>query len=68
MRPSKRANAEVLGTIDPGAWITRLADVVEQRVMNNLHEPDHADHEERHGGMNEKQPVIDGGEIHDLNV
>ena len=68
MRSSNRANAELLGTIDPGAWITRLADVVEQWVMNNLHEPDQADHEERHGGMNEKQPVIDGGEIHRPNV
>lgn len=68
MRPSKRANAEVLGTIDPGAWIKRLADATEQWVVNDLHEPDHADHEERHGGMNEKQPVIDGGEIHESNV
>lgn len=68
MRPSKRANAEVLGTIDPGAWITRLADATEQWVVNDLHEPDHADHEQCHRGMNEKQPVIDGGEIHDPNV
>ena len=68
MRPSKRANAEVLGTIDPGAWITRLADVVEQRVVNDLHEPDHADHEQCHRGVEEKQPFIDGGEIHGPNV
>ena len=56
MRPSKRANAEVLGTIDPGAWITRLADATEQWVVNDLHEPDHPGHVQRRRRVREQEP------------